>query len=355
VTPRGPADVVRALYEASAAGADPSVFATGALARALRIEHEAWTHAEVAARSFVPRRLEVVRDDGAAATVAIDGEYRLAYRQQGQKEWQGSGRRIRGRAHLARVDGEWKVADLPDSSGGMAARAIGSVEPLTADGELELDAVYATHPKRDSYLVALRNGGARPLHIARVRLEVRVFRRLALQLALPLTEERTLQPGDAWAFILPWKAPFRGRDGALAVEAVESSGRVHTAKVATHPPARPPLATRFRRAVTPPVVLEAAAVALLVWGLLPGWIVTSYLPGILLAGAALYRAAYLLFFVRYRSSGGALPLLVSLTAGELALGSWMFLREDPTLSGLVILGSLLALLTPTAVALFRRE
>jgi len=103
------------------------------------------------------------------------------------------------------------------------------------------------------------------------------------------------------------------------------------------------------------VVLEAAAVALLVWGLLPGWIVTSYLPGILLAGAALYRAAYLLFFVRYRGGGGALPLLVSLTAGELALGSWMFLREDPTLSGLVILGSLLALLTPTAVALFRRE
>jgi hypothetical protein len=73
-----------------------------------------------------------------------------------------------------------------------------------------------------------------------------------------------------------WKAPFRGRDGALAVEAVDPSGRVHTAKVATHPPARPPLATRFRRAVTPPVVLEAAAVALLVWGLLPGWIVTTF-------------------------------------------------------------------------------
>ena len=102
-------------------------------------------------------------------------------------------------------------------------------------------------------------------------------------------------------------------------------------------------------------VLLLILAALLVWGLLPGWIVTSYLPGILLAGAALYRAAYLLFFVRYRGGGGALPLLVSLTAGELALGSWMFLREDPTLSGLAILGSLLALLTPTAVALFRRE
>jgi hypothetical protein len=355
VASRGPADVVRALYDASAAGEDPSVHATGKLARSLRIEHAAWTHAEVAARSFEPRRLEVVRDDGANATVAIDGEYRLAYRQEGQKEWQGAGRRIRGRVHLARVDGEWKVADLPDSSGGMAARAIGSVEPFDPEGELELDAVYATHPKRDSYSIALRNCGAAPLRVLRVRLEVRVFRLLALRLALPLTAERTLEPGGTWAFIVPWKAPFRGRDGALAVEAVDPSGRVHTAKVATHPPARPPLATRFRRAVTPPVVLEAAAVALLVWGLLPGWIVTTFLPGILLAGAALYRAANLLFFVRYRGGGAALPLLSSLIAAELALGSWMFLREDPTLSGLVVLGSLLALLTPTAVALYRRE
>jgi hypothetical protein len=355
VTSRGPADVVRALYDASAAGEDYSIYTTGELSRMLRIEHEAWTHAEVAARSFEPRRLEVVRDDGATATVAIDGQYRLAYRQQGQKEWQASGRRIRGRVRLLRVEGEWKVADLPDSSGGMAAAAIGTVEPLTADGELELDAVYATHPKRDSYSVALRNRGAEPLRIVRVRLDVPVFGALALRLALPLTEERTLQPGGTWAFVLPWKAPFRGRDGALLVEGVESSGRIHTAKVATHPPRRPRLATRVRRAVTPPVVLEAAAIALLIWGQLPGWIVTSFLPGILLAGAALYRAAYLLFFVRYRGGGAALPLLVSLTAGELALGSWLFLREDPTLSGLVILGSLLALLTPTAVALFRRD
>src|SRR5581483_6976803 len=86
--------------------------------------------------------------------------------------------------------------------------------------------------------------------------------------------------------------------------------------------------------------------ALGVWGLLPGWIVTTFLPGIALACAAVFRAGYVLGYLAHHARGSWLVATGALAAAEFALGAWLVVRADPGRDALFILISVLALLTP---------
>jgi len=349
VPARGPAEAVRALFDAAVAGDDHSAYATGALAAALRLEHEALTAFETAARQFTVRRIRVVRDDGTTASVALDGEWRMAYKDLQSGEWKSSTNRVRGRARVVLEDGCWLVADLPSTEGRSVVASYRETGERVRDGDLELVVRHASSWRREVYTFRLRNAGVRTLTPVYLIDERRVLRRLRMRLRLPIPLERTLEPSGTWTFRQPWQGRYRRNAGVIGIEALDDTGKTHTATVALR--ARRPLLAEL---ATPVSLFEAAAVLLFVWGRLPGWVVTSFLPGLALVCAAVFRIAYLLYYVKYGDRGLGLRVLGTLALLELALGAWLVLREDFTLSGLFILATALALLTPTVAQLRSR-
>ena len=153
-------------------------------------------------------------------------------------------------------------------------------------------------------------------------------------------------------FRYPWNLPFRLWSGSIGVEAVDDSGNAYSV-VAQVP------APKWTPSVLAANTLslrssEAVAAALLIWGLLPGWFVASFLPGIALMVAASLRLVDLLSCVRYGSRGRGVTVLGVLAVAEAAVGSWLILRFDSSLDGVFILLSALALLVPSLLA-FRKQ
>jgi len=347
-----PAEAVRALYDAAVAGEDYSRHATGPLAESLRIEAAALREVETAARSFTVRRLETVRQESGHAVVAVDADYTQAYRRGGD-DWKVHTQRVRGRAQVVEVDGRWLVADLP-VRGGRWQRAAGQTAPVSAEGDLALEARVAAAPRQDDFSLLLRNEGEESITPVRLVLDFRVLRTLELRLRPAFTEKRTLATDETWAFVYSWKGPPKRGSGLIGIEAVDEAGRLHRATASFRSPRRPTLRVRLASALSATLLFEAAALALVVWGLLPGWIVTTFLPGIALACAAVFRAGYVLGYLAHHARGSWLVATGALAAAEFALGAWLVVRADPGRDALFILISVLALLTPTIAALRRR-
>ena len=348
-----PVDVVRALFDAWAAGDDHSAFATGELVPLLRLEHEAGTAVESAARTFEARRLEEVQNDGRTATVALDGETRLARKDERTGEWIPASRRLRGLAHLVNEAGRWRVSDLPTDKGRSTFsvdRRVGS--SAVRDGDLELEVRVATGRSRDTYTLRMRNAGQRALTPVRVLDERRALGLIPLRMRLPFIKKQALAPGDAWTFTFAWCPPFRLGRGSVGVEAIDDAGTTHVTSVDVPAPART-LRLLLAANAVPVRLFEAIAVVFLVWGLLPDWIVTTFLPGLALVCAGVLRTSTMLHYVRYRDRGSGPVALGLVAAAEMAVGTWMVLRVDPTVHGAAIVASALALLVPTLLG-FRR-
>jgi len=326
--------VVGELYRADAAGEDPSVHAMGELARVLRLEYETERHRELAVRSFVSRRLELVHADGESAVVAVDGRDSGAVRQR-HGGWKAFGARFRGRARVVRVDGVWKVRDAPYGRASRC-RTLSPVAEAARDGDLELELAVEERPSREMFIVVVHNRGVETLTIASFRVLATFLRRFPLRIVVPLSEAQTVPAGESWGFRHSMGGPHRTRRGCIEVVAADGDGRTHSARARYSPAPRPDAWTRIRRRVGLARVFELAALLLFVWRFLPGWTVSFFLPAVLLLFAAVVRALTVLYFLRFRSGGLGLALLVGLVAAELIVASALLFAVDFSWGALII-------------------
>lgn len=263
----GAVAVVRAFYETAAAGDDPSVHVTGPLAEAVRIEVLAARDTVVAARSFVERRIRLVREIGAEALVAVDGEHRLAYQSEG--EWKPHVQRVHGLARALETDDGWKVTDLP--SGKLSAlRSVGVVGPVDRDGDLDFELSVSGMPKHDEFYLVLQNHGAQPLTLSRVDVEARMLRRLAFSSPIVLARSVVSEPGASVGLRFKEHHPYRCSRGTVCLAARDETGRIHRASRSFRPAVHPELPTWRGRVFSQSRVLEAGAVVFAFTPLAPG-------------------------------------------------------------------------------------
>jgi hypothetical protein len=320
----GAVAVVRALYETMAAGEDPSPHLTGPLADAVRIELLAARDAVVAARSFVERRIVLVRETGSDALVAVDGEHRLAYQSDG--EWKPHVARVHGLARARRTDEGWKVTDLP--SGKLSAlRSVGVVGPVELDGDLDFELAVSETPKHGDFYVVPKNHGERALTISHVEIETRMFRRLPFVAPIPLSRSVVIGPLEDTGFRFRDVHPYRCSRGTLRLAARDETGRTHLAQRAFGPATRAELATRRGRIISQTRVLEAGAVLFAFTPLAPWWLWPLLVGGLLLL-ASVTRLPPLLFMLRHGGRGVGLELSATVAAAEFIAGTILIFYDD---------------------------
>lgn len=344
----GPVEAVRALYEASVAGEDPSVHAVGPLATAMHIEFESAREAEVAARSFVPQTLELVRDDGNEAVVTVRGDYRLAYRN--EDEWKPHAQRIRGRARVRRTEQGWKVVDLPAGSIS-AVRTIGEVGAMERDGDLDIDVALSVLPLKDEFSIVVANRGERPLTLTTLELELP----LRFDAAIGLARRPVIQPNAHKGLRFGWVQPYRFSRGRVRVTARDDAGRLHTARRAFAPPPDPPLQVQIGRLFSWPRVLELATIVFVVTGIAPWWLRGTLIPGALLLLAAVLRAPSILYLLRHGARAAGVELAATLVAAEAIAGTTLIFYEDRSWTTVIIWATFVGLLVPVARQIFARR
>jgi hypothetical protein len=334
-----PAEVVRALLEADAAGEDPSVYATGDLARSMRVEFEAEQHMEIAAREVTFRRLKTTREKENFALVKLDATYRMAVRQQ-DGTWHAGAIRQRGRARLTRVGDVWKVVDYP-SAGGSRLRSLMRVEARPRKGALELEAAAMEFRKRMKFPFVVRNMSTAPLTVEWVDIEVPVLPGVRATASGPCLARPVVEPGASWGSVVPWLGPYRPRRGTMIVRTSGPDGVAHSAAVDFA--AR---GLRVSRLFTVPRVLEVLGVVFLALATTASW--TLFLSGIALLFAGVVRGVYIGSYLRYGSRGRGMLIATALVAAEIVAGTAMLFWHNVSWTTLAVWASLFAYL-PLAV------
>ena len=336
----GAVAVVRAFYETIAAGEDPSVHMTGPLADVVRIEGLAARDVSIAARSFIERRIRLVRENGSDALVAVDGEHRLAYQSNG--EWKPHVSRVHGIARVRRTNEGWKVTDVP--SGKLSAlRGVCGVGPVERDGDLDFELAVTEIPKQGSFYVVPRNRGERPLTISRVEIETRLLRRLPFVAPIPLSRSVVIAPGEDAGFRFGDAHPYRAMRGTLHLAARDETGRVHRAQRSFGPAARPELARRRGRIISQTRMFELGAALVAV--LAPSWLQAT-LVGVLLLLAAVTRLPSLLFVLRHGGGGIGLRLAATVGAAEFIAGTILIFYDDRSWTMVAIWASVVGIAYP---------
>jgi len=344
----GAVGVVRAFYETVAAGDDPSVHVTGPLAEAVRIEVGSARSTAIAARSFVARRIAIVREHGDEALVKVDGEHRLAYQHDG--EWKPHVSRVRGLARARRTDGGWRVTDVP--SGKLSAlRSVGVVGPLDRDGDLEFDLAVYEGPKRSTFHLILQNHGTRALTVSRVELETRLLRRFPFVLPIPLSSSIVIEPGASVGFRFGDQHPYRVYRGTVCLLARAETGRCHGARRPFAAASRPQLPALRGRIVSQSRLLEAAAIVFAFTQLAPWWLWSLLVGGLLLL-AAITRLPPLLFMLRHGGRSVGLKLAVTVAAAEFIAGTSLLLYDDQSWTTVAVWMSLVGIAYPVVRQIF---
>lgn len=336
----GAVAVVRAFYQTIAAGEDPSVHVTGPLAEAVRLEVLAARDTVIAARTFVERRITLVRETGSDALVAVDGEHRLAYQSGG--EWKPHVARVHGLARVRRTDAGWRVTDVPDGKQS-ALRGVGVVGPVERDGDLDFDLAVSENRKQGSFYVVPRNNGERALTISQVELEGRMLQRLSFVSPIPLAKSIVIEPGEDVGFRFGDGHPYRWWRGVLRLAAHDETGRIHRAQRSFGPAVRPELATLRGRFVSQTRLLEAGAI--LAWFFSPWWLATL-LTGALLLLAAVTRLPSLVFVLRHGGRGIGLKLAAALAAAEFIAGTILIFYDDRSWTTVAVWASLVGIAYP---------
>lgn len=342
----GAVAVVRAFYETSAAGEDPSVHLAGPLADAVRIQVAATRGAVIAARSFVARRIVLVREHGAEALVAVDGEHRLAYQSNG--EWKPHVERVHGLARALRTDDGWRVTDLP--SGKLSAlRSVGVVGPTERDGDLDFELVVTEAPKRSLFHVVLRNHGERALTVSRIELEQRLFRRLPFIPAVPFTQAIVIEPGGSFGFRFGDQHPYWWSRGTVRFEARDAAGRTHTVERTYGPAVRPEPAIRRGRVISQSRLFEAGAILSVF--LSPWWLATLVTGGLLLV-ASITRLPPLLHMLRHGGRGVGLQLATTFATAEFLAGTAVIFYDDLSWTAVALWVTLVSIAYPVVRQIF---
>jgi hypothetical protein len=325
-----PIDVVRSFFDAEAGGEEQHVYATGPLADLLRVEQRANDHLERGPQSAALRRVELVREDGDTAVVRVDGVIHSVYRFWGKGDWKAEQTRIRGRVRLVRENDSWKVVDMPGRRRDSRMRTLFRAEASPPEGDLEFEPVITERPRSSVYTFVVHNRGDLPLVLDRLRLHLPGPFRLPLEAILPLRRKITLPAGESWGGSYAWAGVYRSGRGAVVAEAVDSGGRIHRAHVRVSPPSRRNWRVHLARVVNLARVLEALAVAEIVWSAVAGRV--FFEAGFFLLFAAAIRAP-IVAALPLGGRGRGLVVTIAFIALEFVAGTVLLFLAYPAWGG----------------------